>query len=92
MKFMTLHPSSLPTKEENTCATCESITFFTEEPNIGVECSKEALSSLENCNNPEQTIFKLVIFQILSVYFRSLNDYSSASKFYDKALLECSGS
>ena len=92
MKFMTLHPSSLPTKEENTCATWESITFFTEEPKIGVECLKEALSSLDNCNNPEQTIFKLVIFQILAVYFRSLNDYSSASKFYDKALLECSGS
>ena len=85
---MTLHPSSLPTKEENACATWKSITFFAEEPKIGVECLKEALSSLDNCNNPEQTILKLVIFQILA--YRSLNDFSSASKFYDKALLECS--
>ena len=65
--------------------------LFTEEPKIGVECLKEALSSLDNCNNPEQTILKLVIFQILVVYHRSLNDFSSASKFYDKALNECNG-
>ena len=64
---------------------------FTEEPKIGVKCLKEALSSLDNCNSPEQTILKLIIFQILAVYYRSLNDSSSASKFYDKALHECSG-
>ena len=65
--------------------------LFTEEPKIGVECLKEALSSLDNCNNPEQTILKLIIFQILAVYYRSLNDFSNASKFYNKALNECSG-
>ena len=65
--------------------------LITKEPKIGVECLKDALSSLDNCNSPEQTILKLVIFQILAVYYRSLNDFSSASKFYDKAKLECSG-
>ena len=65
--------------------------LFTEERNIGVDCLKEALASLDNCNNPEQTILKLVIFQLLAVYYRSLNDFSSRSKFYDKALKECSG-
>ena len=61
------------------------------EPKIGVESLKAALSFLRNCNNPEQTILKLVIFQILAVYYRSLSDFSSASTFYDKALHECSG-
>ena len=65
--------------------------LLTEEPKIGVECLKEALSSLDNCDNPEQTILKLVIFQILTVYYRSLNDFSNGSKFYDNALKECSG-
>ena len=45
--------------------------LFTEEPKIGVKCLKEALSSLDNCNSPEQTILKLIIFQILAVYYRS---------------------
>ena len=65
--------------------------LFEEEPKIGVESLKAALSFLRNCNNPEQTILKLVIFQILAVYYRSLNDFSSASAFYDNALHECSG-
>ena len=65
--------------------------LFEEEPKIGVESLTAALSFLHNCNNPEQTILKLVIFQILAVYYRSLNDFSTASTFYDKALHECSG-
>ena len=65
--------------------------LFEEQPKIGVESLTAALSFLHNCNNPEQTILKLVIFQILAVYYRSLNDFSSASTFYDKALHECSG-
>ena len=64
--------------------------LITKEPKIGVECLKEALSSLDNCNNPEQTILKLLIFQILPVYYRSQNDFSCANKFYDKAIQECS--
>ena len=64
--------------------------FFEKETKIGVESLTAALSFLRNCNNPEQTILKLVIFQILAVYYRSLNDFSTASKFYDKALHECS--
>ena len=65
--------------------------LFEEEPKIGVESLTAALSFLHNCNNPVQTILKLVIFQILAVYYRSLNDFSTASTFYDKALHECSG-
>ena len=58
---------------------------------IGVQCLRKALSSLDNCSNPEQKILKLVTFQILAVYYGSINDLSSASSFYDKALNECSG-
>ena len=65
--------------------------LLNEELKIGVESLKAALSFLHNCNNPEQTILKLVILQILAVYYRSLNDFSTASTFYDKALHECSG-
>ena len=65
--------------------------LFTGERKIGVDSLMEALLSLDNCNHPDQTILKVIIFQILTVYYRSLNDFSNASKFYDKALNECSG-
>lgn len=61
------------------------------ERKIGVQRLRKTLSSLDNCSNPEQKILKLVTFQILAVYYRSINDLSSASTFYDKALNECSG-
>lgn len=51
---------------------------------------KDALSLLNSCNNPEQIILKLVIYQILVVYYQSLNDSSSANKFYNKAHHQCS--
>ena len=60
------------------------------ETHIGVQCLKDALSSLNSCKNPEQIILKLVIFQILVVYYQSLNDSSSANKFYNKAHHQCS--
>ena len=64
--------------------------FITEETDNGVQLLKEALLSLENCNGAEKRILKMVIFQILAVYFQSLNDLSSASAFYDKAIHQCS--
>ena len=64
--------------------------LVTEEINNGVQFLKEALLSLENCNGGEKRILEVVIFQILAVYFQSLNDLSSASTFYDKAIHQCS--
>ena len=64
--------------------------FVTEETNTGVQFLKEALLSLESCNGAEKHILEMVIFQILAVYFQSLNDLSSASTFYDKAIHQCS--
>ena len=64
--------------------------FITEKTNNGMQFLKEALSSLENCNGAEKRILEIVIFQILAVYFQSLNDLSSASAFYEKAIRQCS--
>ena len=64
--------------------------FITDETNNGVQFLKEALLSLENCNGAERRILEMVIFQILAVYFQSLNDLSSARAFYDKAIRQCS--
>ena len=64
--------------------------FITEETNNGVQFLKEALLLLENCNGAERRILEMVIFQILAVYFQSLNDLSSARAFYDKAIRQCS--
>ena len=64
--------------------------FVTEETNNGVQFLKEALLSLENCNGAEKRILEMVNFQILAVYFQSLNDLSSATTFYDKAIHQCS--
>ena len=64
--------------------------FVTEETNNGVQFLKEALLSLENCNGAEKRILEMAIFQILAVYFQSLNDLSGASTFYDKAIHHCS--
>ena len=63
--------------------------FVTEEANSGVQFLKDALSTLINCNSTEKHILEMVIFQILAVYFQSLNDLSSASTFYDKAIHQC---
>ena len=64
--------------------------FVTEETNNGVQFLKEALLSLENCHGAEKRILEMAIFQILAVYFQSLNDLSSATTFYDKAIHHCS--
>ena len=64
--------------------------FITDETNNGMQFFKEALLSFENCNGAERRILEMVIFQILAVYFQSINDLSSASAFYDKAIRQCS--
>ena len=64
--------------------------FITEETNNRVQFLKEALLSLENCNGAERRILEMVIFQILAVYFQSLDDLFSARAFYDKAIRQCS--
>ena len=60
------------------------------ESKSGVQCLKEALSSLENCKDPESLILKLLIFQILACYYEALNDFYNASNFYFKSLHLCS--
>ena len=64
--------------------------FVTDKTNNGVQFLKEALLSLENCKSAEKRILEMVIFQILAVYYQSLNDLSSASAFCDKAIHQCS--
>ena len=64
--------------------------FVTDKTNNGVQFLKEALFSLENCKGAEKRILEMVIFQILAVYYQSLNDLSSASAFCDKAIHQCS--
>ena len=63
--------------------------FVTEETNSGVHFLKDALSTLINCNSTEKHILEMVIFQILAIYYQSLNDLSSASAFCDKAIHQC---
>ena len=53
----------------------------------GVQCLQEALSLLNN--NPEQTILRLIVFQILALYYQSQNNPLTSSQFYSKALQEC---
>ena len=54
----------------------------------GVQCLQEALSLLNN-NNPEQTILRLIVFQILALYCQFQNNPLTSSQFYSKALQEC---
>ena len=53
----------------------------------GIHCLEE--SSLLLSDSPQQTILKLVIFQILVVYYNFQNSLSSSSDFYNKALQKC---
>ena len=54
----------------------------------GVQCLQEALSLLNN-NNPEQTILRLIVFQILALYCQFQNNPLTSFQFYSKALQEC---
>ena len=53
----------------------------------GVKVLEEALCSMNS--SQEHTILKLIIFQILAIYYQSKNDSVSSSNFYQKALKEC---
>ena len=61
--------------------------LVTKETESGVGCLQEALSLMNN--TPEQTILKLIILQILCVYYQSTNNSSSATHIYYKAFEEC---
>ena len=53
----------------------------------GAQCIQEALLLMNN--SPEQTILKLVIFQILALYYQYQDDSSSSVVSYNKALQQC---
>jgi len=53
----------------------------------GVQCLQEALSLLDN--RPEHTILRLIVFQILAVWYQSQRNSLTSSQFYCKALQEC---
>ena len=53
----------------------------------GVQCLQEALSLLNN--SLEQTILRIIVFQILALYYRFQNDPFTSSQFHSKALQEC---
>ena len=53
----------------------------------GVQSLEEALSLMDG--TPEQRILRIIMFQILAVYYRFRKDWSRMSLFYRKALQEC---
>ena len=53
----------------------------------GVECLEEALVLMNDSH--EQAILKLLIFQILTVYYQFLNNSASSAYFYSKAIQQC---
>ena len=53
----------------------------------GVQLLEEALSFMDGTH--EQKILRIIIFQILAIYYRSINNPSKMSLFYSKALQEC---
>ena len=53
----------------------------------GIQCLQEALLLMNK--SPEQTVLALIIFQILSVYYQFLNNFSRSAYFYNKALQQC---
>ena len=53
----------------------------------GVQLLQEALSLMDG--NPEKRILRIILFQILAVYYRFKKNSSRMSMFYSKALKEC---
>ena len=53
----------------------------------GVQILEEALSLMHG--TPEQKILRIIIFQILAIYYRFIKNPSTMSMFYSKALEEC---
>ena len=56
------------------------------ETKSGVQCLQKSLCLMDKSS--EHRVFRLIIFQILAVYYHSQNNPLSASKFYSKALQE----
>ena len=82
--------SDVSNQEKGKCMCYLGIFYLTaNESKSGVQCLKEALSSMENCKDPESLILKLLIFQILACYYGALNDFYNASNFYFKSLHLC---
>ena len=62
------------------------VTGKTEE---GVQLLQEALSLMDGSPDPEQRILRIIMFQILAIYYRFKENSSRMSTFYSKALEEC---
>ena len=60
------------------------VTGKTEE---GIQILREALSLMEDI--PEQAVLRLVVCQILAIYYRTKKDSSSFKQFYSTAIKEC---
>ena len=82
--------SSFPTfKEEKGKSMCYSgiNQLVAKKIGSGIECLEEALVLMNDSH--EQAILKLLIFQILTVYYQFLNNSASSAYFYSKALQQC---
>ncbi|XP_068689335.1 uncharacterized protein [Montipora foliosa] len=53
----------------------------------GIECLQEALSLMRESG--EQKILRLIVNQVMAVYYQFLNDPSTSTYYYDKAHKEC---
>ena len=53
----------------------------------GVQMLEQALSLMDG--TPEQKILRIIMFQILAIYYQFINNPSRMSMFYSKALEEC---
>ncbi|XP_068687790.1 uncharacterized protein [Montipora foliosa] len=53
----------------------------------GIQCLLEALSLMHESG--EQKILKLVVYQVIAVYYQFLNDPSTSTYYYNKARKEC---
>ncbi|XP_068752079.1 uncharacterized protein [Montipora capricornis] len=53
----------------------------------GIQCLVEAVSLMHESG--EQKILKLVVYQVIAVYYQFLNDPSTSTYYYNKARKEC---
>ncbi|XP_068752729.1 LOW QUALITY PROTEIN: uncharacterized protein [Montipora capricornis] len=58
-----------------------------DEVESGIQCLQEALSLMRESG--EQKILRLVVNQVMAVYYQFLNDPSTSTYYYDKAHKEC---
>ena len=80
------HPVPVNDKAKHFCYSgiYQLVTGKTED---GVQLLQEAISLMDG--TPEQVILRIIMFQILAIYYRSINNSSRMSMFYNKALQEC---